>query len=141
MFTGIVYLSEDNYLYVPIPRKLCAAAFMMAGELGMVPPVDLKDYGRIILATPQEIAGQANLVNERGKSINFKLDGTAEEVGRGTYSKLLGFVFKGTDLDRLRTSYGLVVQFPNRYFVPFAARPTSVFRNNAVTKIRGINAA
>ena len=140
MFKGTILLGGDGYLYVPIPMKLMAAAFMMTGELGMVPPKSLPNYGRLILATPAELAKIASLVNERGKSFSYSLDTTTESVGTGNYSKLLGFSFKSSDFDKLRTSYGIEVTYPSRYFVPFAGRPISVFRNDAISKIRDIHA-
>ena len=87
MFKGTILLGGDGYLYVPIPMKLMAAAFMMTGELGMVPPKSLPSYGRLILATPAELAKIASLVNERGKSFSYSLDTTTESVGTGNYSK------------------------------------------------------
>jgi hypothetical protein len=140
VFTGIVYLSADGYLYVPVSRKLTGGAFMMLGQLGIVVPTGLPEYGRLIIATPQELKQISTLVNERGKSVNFTMTGLVDEGPSRDYSKVFYLEFKGSDLDKIRTSYGLAVQYPNRYKVAYAARPLSVFSNNNVSKIRDLNA-
>lgn len=136
MFAGTVVLSADNTLVVHMPAKLTSAAFAMIGQLGSTVPVDLPNYGRVVLMNAAEVKTVgAEKINERGKSLEFTLDGVAEEGMTGSYSKVYCMKIKSQDFDKLRTSYGLTVDYPRQYLVAFAARPTSVFRNDAISKL------